>query len=458
MKKIYFILFSIITTYSFGQFGQIMNGGFENWTNQTLYDYPTQWGNSNSDEYRGTPTVLQSTDAQDGTYSVEIRSEQAGPDTLFGYVYHGAIGQSGPSGGIGYNDIFNEVRFQYKSNLAANDSLYLIAIRYTWGTMTEMIIQPIVGGTNSTWTQGSVSVASNTQDALFIGFVMGNPFGGPKPTPGDWARIDKVELYNTNILTTLLPDNSFEDWSVQTVETPDMWFTLDEMLAGQGLNNANKTTDANSGNFAVELTTVVNQNNDTITGMLSMGPIMIGSGGPPFLPVPYAATPTTFSGAYKYSSGSGTDMGFANIMFFNNGSTIGSHTEMFSDAATYQTFSSSLSLSGTPDSIVFFVFSGDSVGSSLKLDDLSFSGGDVSLDEFNTMSTSVYPNPANDYVYVKAQGSFDLAVLNLDGTVVYASKNNAGAVKVELGDYATGQYIVKIQNEAGIETHKIIVE
>ena len=109
MKNLYFVLFCVISSFSFGQFGQIMNGGFENWTNQTLFDYPTQWGNSNSDEYRGTPTVLKSTDAQDGSYSIEVRSEQVGPDTLFGYIYQGAVGQGGPSGGIGYNDIFNEV-------------------------------------------------------------------------------------------------------------------------------------------------------------------------------------------------------------------------------------------------------------------------------------------------------------------------------------------------------------
>ena len=139
-------------------------------------------------------------------------------------------------------------------------------------------------------------------------------------------------------------------------------------------------------------------------------------------------------------------------------SPIGSHTEMFSDAATYQTFSSALSISGTPDSLVFFVFSGDSVGSALKLDNLSFSGGDVSLEEFSAMNISIYPNPANDYVYIKSEGSFNLAVYSLDGTIVYAEENNSGAVKISLGDLVPGQYIVKIQNESGIEAHKIIVE
>ena len=117
--------------------------------------------------------------------------------------------------------------------------------------------------------QGSVSVNAMSQDSLFIGFVVGNPFGGPTPTPGAWGRIDNVEMYNLGTATVNVPDPSFENWSNVDVEQADNWYSLNPMLAGEGLENANKTTDANSGTYAVEMTTVLNSNLDSIPSIIS---------------------------------------------------------------------------------------------------------------------------------------------------------------------------------------------
>lgn len=458
MRQLYLIATLLFTSSSlFAQLGQIQNGGFENWTNSTLYEYPTQWGNSNSDEWRGAPTVLKSTDASGGTYSCEITAVQVGPDTLFGYVYHGGVGQSGPESGIAYTDVFNEVRFQYKSDIQVDDTLYMIYMRFASSVMIEMNALPAAYGTQSTWTQGSIALPSTPQDELFIGFVMGDPFNNVRPKPGSWVKLDDVQLFNTGIATTAIPDPGFEQWSTQTIETPDNWFTLDEMLAGEGIENAIKSLDANSGTYAVEMTTVQNMYGDTIPSFISWGPIDFNAMGNPFLPSPYNATPTTFSGAYKYSPQNG-DQANIQILFLQAGTPVGSHFETFNAAATYQTFTSPLTIGGTPDSIVFVAFSGDNPGSVLKLDDLSFSGGDVSLEEFEKMSVSLYPNPAKDVVMIQAEGDYNVIILDLAGNVVIKHEQMNGAQELNINSLSKGAYLVQITNSVKIETLRLIKE
>jgi len=462
MKKIFTLIIALSTTaFGFSQMGQIQNGGFEYWTNDNIYDYPTIWQSSNTDQYQGTATVLKSTDAQLGNYSAELLSAEIGanPDTAFGYVFHGVVGQSGPSDGIAFSTVFDEVRVQYKSDLPVGDSLFLIVIRFdNVGTMLEMIVEPIGFGTHTSWAQGTASITNTAQNKLFIGFILGNPFGGPRPTPGSWARIDNVQLYNGGSATTNIPDPSLESWATQQLETPDDWFTTDEMLVGAGLENANKTVDANTGSFAIEMTTVQDPvSGDTISSMVSMGQINPFGGPSPFMPVPYNANPTTFSGSYKYAPVN-SDNGFIQITFLMSGFPIGSHTENFTSNSSYTAFSSPLTIIGIPDSIVFMAYSGSNPGSVLKLDDLSFSGGNVGIEEFEKFAVSVYPNPATDVVMIKSEGIYTYEIVNLSGSVVRSAKNVSGAKEINISDLNSGAYFVRINNMNSTEIHKLIIE
>ena len=461
MKNIYLSLTTIAMSFiAFAQNGQIQNGGFENWTNTTIYDYTSIWACSNSDQFQGVAAVLKSTDAQLGTYSAEIIAAEVGPnpDTTFGYVFHGTIGAGGPSGGITYNSIFNEVRFQYKCDMPIGDSLFLLVIRYNLGVMTEMFILPAAYGTVGAWTQGSVSLPNNPQDELFIGFIIGNPFSsGPRPTPGSWARVDNVHMYNASVETINLPDPSFESWASLATETPDSWYSLDEMLAGTGLENAVKTTDFNSGTYALELSTLQDPiSMDTIRGFLSVGPILFG-GPNPFMPIPYNASPTTFSGAYKYAPSNG-DQGVIQATFFQMGALIGQHNELCIANGSYTTFSAPLTILGVPDSIALIAFSGNNPGSVLILDDLAFSGGNVSIEEFATSLVSIYPNPANDIVMIKAEGTYKYELLNVYGTVVLSNSNVTGAQIINVSDLSAGTYFIKMINSTSTEIHQVVVE
>lgn len=457
MKNLYSLAVGILlATNLSAQNGNVVNGGFENWTDETIYDYPTLWQNSNQQEFQGNPTVTQSTDAQAGTYSCEIGVTTTAQDTIFGYVFHGGVGQNGPDAGIPYSDDFDEVRFQYKSDIPAGDTLMLLIIRFENGNSTMEAVEAAVG-TNSNWTAGSANVSVNTQDSLFIGFVMGNPFGNNSPDPAAWARIDAVEMYNGGSAVTNIPDPGFEDWSSLSVENADDWYSINDLLAPQGLENAIKTIDANSGTYAIEMSTIVDPTSgDTIASFISNAPVNL-FGQNPFTAAPYNATPTTFSGAFKYSPGNG-DQGAIQIEFFEAGVSIGSHVEVLDNQPSWQTFTSPLTITGTPDSLIFVAYSGDNPGSVLKLDDLAFTGGDVSLSEFATMNASMYPNPASSTVMIQAEGIYDYALIDLTGKIVKSDKEVNGAIELNISDLNTGAYVLKINNNSSVETLKLIVE
>ena len=461
MKKLLLsitVLSSSLMTWA--QNGQLQNGGFESWTTTTLYDFPIEWTSSNQEQFYGTPTVIKSTDAQLGSYSTEIRSVAIGaaPDTAFGYVFLGATGGAGPSSGTPYTAAFNTVKFQYKCNLPeSGDSVYMYFGRFIGGGLVEMAIFPAFGGVQSGWTQGTIPVSVTPQEELFIGFVIGDPNNNLLCAPGSWARIDNVQLFNNATQTTDLPNPSFETWSSNSTETCDYWFTLNQFVSQMGFQNAVKTTDAYAGSYAMEMTTNFNPpGGDTIPSFISVGLIDVMNPTTPFQPIPYNASPTTLSGAYKYAAVNG-DQAAIQAVFYENGNPIGTISEPLTNQSTYTTFSVPVTLTGTPDSLIFIAFSGNNPGSVLKLDELSLSGGNVGLDEFKSMNLSIYPNPANDKVMVKLNGTFGYELINVYGTVVASASNLNNAIEIDLTQFTSGTYLIRLTNASTTETHSLVI-
>ncbi len=432
------------------QSGEIQNGGFEDWTTNTLFDYPNQWSNSNQQEPVAQPAVVKSTDAQQGVYSAELRVN----DDLGAYIFHGQVNQ-GIDGGIPYAASFDNVKFQYKCDFPVGDSLYLLIVRFTSGVQTDTLIIPVIHGTQTTWTQVVVPIPAGTQDELFFALSMGDPLNEISVTPGSWARIDQVELYNGAVLQTDLPNNGFETWTTQTLESADSWFSYNEELIGLGLNNANKTTDAHSGNFAMEMTaveSVVTQ--DVYTSAIAMGPIFGG-----VTPVPYVASPTAFSGWFKFFSPFfNNDNATSVVEFFENGNLIGASIQTMDTCSGYTYFSYPLTIIGTPDSIEFSIYGGMQVGSVLKLDDLSFSGGNVGLTEFAQMNVSIYPNPASSEVMIKAEGEYTIELVDLTGKVIMSQEKAVGIQVMNVEQVIPGTYLVRLDNGTNLTIHKLVVE
>lgn len=456
MKKIYIIAAGILVAASnmYAQNGNISNGGFEDWTDATLYNAPDVWLTSNNQFFEGVSNALQSSDAIDGTYSMELQVVEVNGDTITGYALHGTIGGASEKG-IPYTDVFDEVRIQYKSDFAAGDSLYMYFIRFLAGAAVETQIVPIASGTISTWTLATANVGATIQDSLFIGFIAGS-LGASDPTPGSWARIDDVSLFNSGVETTTLPNHSFEDWTPVTAEDADNWTSFNSLLASSGLENVTKSTNANSGMYAARLEVGLDAEGDTMSAFITNGEFDFNAFNP-FVPIPYNASPTTFSGAYNYTP-ENAEQGSINLEFFEAGISIGIHLEILTATSGYSIFNVPLTLTGTPDSMSLIIYAGDELGTILLIDDLVLSGGDVSLNEFSSMNVSMYPNPASSTVMIKAEGTYDFTIVDLAGNVVLSNTSNNGAIKLNINNLSSGAYLVQINNAFKSETHKLIVE
>jgi hypothetical protein len=460
MKRLLLTFTGLATlTLTYAQNGQIENGGFENWTNQTLADTLDDWDDSNSDQ-SGPPTLFQSNDAADGNYSAQLTAAAFGPsmqDTTFGYIFHGSVGNNGPDGGISYIDDFDEVQYQYKADLATDDTLYLLVVRYNGGTQIGMDLYPAAFGQVSTWTQGSINVSTATQDELFIGFILGDPFDNFEPSPNSSAWVDDVHMFNGGSATTDLPDPSIENWSSVTVESLDDWYTLNNLLVSSGLPaNVQKSTDASSGSFAAELTVLYEpENQDTLSGVISLGEIVTQSMNP-FMPFPYEAMPDELSGSYKYAP-SNLDVGGGLLVeFYNNGSLLATNYQAFTANASYTSFTLPFNLTSAPDSIILYAFAGNNPGTVLHLDDLSFNGGNVSVaKEFKTQST-LYPNPVEDNLYLRTDKHTNYQIVDIMGNIVETGKTSKLISSFDVSELQKGVYFFNLTQNGAVTTLKFI--
>ncbi len=458
MKKTLSLLFISLGITTFAQLGQIMNGGFETWINEPVYENPDVWNSSNDIEFTGTANVTKSTDANDGIFSVRLNAEvTSNQDTISSYVYHGNIDPNGngPDAGIPYSDNFEAFMVDYKGDLQSGDTLNLYMIRFLNGNVVDFQKLPVFFGQQSTWNTTVIFVGNQAQDSLFIGFVLGDP-DGVKPQPTSWAMIDNVRILNGGVEQSPLPNNSFENWSMQMTENPYAWYSINYILTGTNSENVTKSTDANTGSYAAQLETFA-RDGDTIVAFLSVSAIDAYYG--VFSYAPYNASPTSVSGSYKYTQVNG-DNGELNIVFYQNGSPIGFHTETFTPQTNYTNFTAPLTIGGTPDSILLFLKSGDNPGSVLLVDDLSFSGGNVSVEELLTIDYEMYPNPAKEKLSVRLpeEGYYNISISNVNGQELIFVQQQDGITTIDTHLLEPGIYFVNVFNETSKETKRLIIQ
>ncbi|HNQ68675.1 MAG TPA: T9SS type A sorting domain-containing protein [Bacteroidales bacterium] len=86
-----------------------------------------------------------------------------------------------------------------------------------------------------------------------------------------------------------------------------------------------------------------------------------------------------------------------------------------------------------------------------------FSVSEIETDiEFNTV---VFPNPANEIIYVVADENINnIEVLNVAGQIVASELVSADKFQLNVSDFSTGVYFVKVYTNNEISVHKIIVE
>jgi len=177
-----------------------------------------------------------------------------------------------------------------------------------------------------------------------------------------------------------IPNGGFENWTSTQYEEPTYYQTSNSSNNNgvQNPDNTIKTTDAYHGVYAIQLNTIL-INNDTSFAFFANGD---PGQSPPAGGLPYAEKPTGLRLYYK-SNIVGTDSAIIVVMFKKAGASIGNYFYKIGASKTaYTLFNPTFSpaLTVTPDTVVFASASSNAFigkgtpGNMLQLDSISFTG------------------------------------------------------------------------------------
>ena len=462
-KSILLLNFIWLSSILFGQSGQLLNSGFENWSNDTIYEQPTTWNSSNMLNPMAI-LLSKSNDSQHGNHSVLLKNLNTSEDVLFSYVYLGSIDPDGdgPNGGIPYTSGFNKVKGFFKADLQTGDTAIMIAIKYIGGVPNYNVGH--FTQSQSSWTAFEFDVFPDTQDSLFIGFISANPFSDETIiSDNSWLMIDNVQLSLNTSPSPQLPNNSFENWASVSIESPENWHSLNNLLTLYNEKAVDKATPGNSGDFCVSIETVF-IGNDTLMGFLSAGAINFYNENP-FASIPYSAKPAEVSLFYKY-----TPFGFDNasiqFFFYKNGNELDSWVEIINTwTGTFQEISHSFNLSESPDSMKVIFTSGNNPASKLYIDDIVFSGGGVGIQKMmKSIGFNEYPNPTHNKLHIKPSnfesGNVICEIFNSSGQKVKSFESyvtNDFPITIDVSHFSKGIYFYTIKHDNQLFRRKFIV-
>jgi hypothetical protein len=75
----------------------------------------------------------------------------------------------------------------------------------------------------------------------------------------------------------------------------------------------------------------------------------------------------------------------------------------------------------------------------------------------NIDGVAIYPNPTNGNVKIEANGMKHITVVSILGQTVYDADINGDEFELNMGQYNTGVYVVRIVTENGISTQRVTV-
>lgn len=473
MKNLFllFVISALIPAQSYGQ--QILNGDFENWTIDTLYEEPEEYLTTNLQSYfdTGLPNVERASDAQSGSFAAKMVTLPGSQGAITGGMFIGIPGPGGVTGGIPYNE--KPVAFQgfLKCNIMPGDTGNIIVfLKRNTNIMAVASVKPT--GIQASYVPFSTplywldTVSANYPDTLVV-LVSSSDFDNP--VSGSELYVDS---FNFTGVTTPFPNGGFENWVTNSYENPDGWTTLNMFGLFLGDFSATKSTDSYTGNFALELKTIViphDSISDTI-GFVTNG--RLGDNGPQGGLV-VNNYPKKISGFYKYYP-AGTDTAVAGAFLNSNTTMIDSSMIKLEPVNVYTYFEMLLTYQGPeiPDTLNITFLSSNSFdstatpgeGSILLLDNLQIEYFPVSIG--NNMEQisdiNIYPNPATGKMIISLPdeifegGSAYIKICDISGKTVMQFNTSENVTTVNTGSLPAGVYMVKTSVGKNISVNRII--
>jgi hypothetical protein len=277
-----------------------------------------------------------------------------------------------------------------------------------------------------------------------------------------------------------LPNGGLETWTARggTTESPQGWYSSDELYGGQGLplalGTVTKSTDRQAGSFAAKIESKA-YFGTAFPGLLVLGdrfrPSAYGLSG-----VPYTGRPGRLQFWYKLATAANDTAGVYVVLTRGGGDAmqaVAGYADLLPARATYGQASVPLAyFSGlTPDTLrLFFVAgNGQNVGvSTLYVDEISLQGTATAVAPARLQTAlSIYPNPSAD-------GEFQLASLSepavatapyevtdaagrLVARQAAVTLNQASGRRVELHGQPAGVYLLRLSTPEGPLTRKLLI-
>jgi photosystem II stability/assembly factor-like uncharacterized protein len=71
-------------------------------------------------------------------------------------------------------------------------------------------------------------------------------------------------------------------------------------------------------------------------------------------------------------------------------------------------------------------------------------------------TVQIYPNPAQDFILIKAEGSYSYSIVDMSGKKVRSSDSEVDAISVNVQNLESGAYFIHITGQSGAEVHSFI--
>ena len=467
-KQLLLLSLALLAILAYGQ-DSIPNGDFETW-NSTMYENPLNYPYTSNEtalyDVSSSFNVIKTTDAFHGQSAVQVSTLTASFGTYMGYFLNTPAKNGNMSlwtGGMGINERPTGIRGYYKYNVATSDSAMIILV-FRKGANTLGTYQNKVGGIKTAYTLFNlplIPALTETPDSVVFGVVASDYMKNENGVPGSILKIDSVSF--TGVINQPVAMNGdFEFWQQITTFVLDGWNEFNKNPQG-----INRTTDAKQGQYALELTTYLGEENGTPRaqpGYSSTGywdkNCSCQKGG-----VPFNHTVDTLAFWYKYAP-TLNDSAIISLEFRKAGISFAFERIILKAAANYQYAELPFSLWQTPDSVIVNIQSSvwenqqiAFVGSVLKVDNLKFkwkmkTGG---ISNFaDNITISIAPNPSKGKFHINYSGldALRFDIFNVAGAKVYPTTTLSN--EIDLANSPNGIYFVRIYIGDKMYTRKIM--
>ena len=178
-----------------------------------------------------------------------------------------------------------------------------------------------------------------------------------------------------------------------------------------------------------------------------------------------------FAKQFGGDSGDDADFFLLSIKGYNNGiytDSVGFYLADFQDSDNSNDYivdtweNVNLLTLGEVDSIAFSLSSTDNGTWGMNtpayfcMDDITLSA--VGIQDVTASDISVFPNPANNFIVVKAKQISEITITDLSGKEVYKSFENNPRVKIDISSLCSGVYIISVKGKNSVYTQKLIKE